>query len=1027
MNVAQPLTNAEIIQTKHKIPVSPNGVVDRTSEFENPAQSSGIDRESPRSATGGSFNGSSDEQDSEELADRDSDLTVLAYHSSQDDSSHDDSLHVEPDNTDLIKLSSNNLKYKAKFICIITTLFEPNGAHNLSHAIDDLVKKTFKTEGQKLRDNYDNEATRYKSIVYESCSNELSRLASKIGKILQASVLAYDNPEDINVVITQWLNVLESLINRGNFHAATIIYNELNDKSDLGYYLFNVTQKTFFSEENEKRLERYAEQLEQANVVSFLAMDVAVTEGETALREKIFVPNFLGKTSVFNKMIKLCTVTKDSENLAVRKNKEQFDYYIKQFQVYHDAVPEKNSDVELKITHAIKEITFPEYLSQQDSEEDDFKSRRIKTIKLGVSNPVLVELAVQKRLEPNLVRQHAKELNECMNEKGSERKLKNLLDEKFGSDQFSKEEVLKIHHFNKQNYYHSLIKNKVLRALVKDMPLKSTHVHIMSTEKRLQLINEASSQPNMTQEKYKTLLANVGIQLKLNDLKNVLAEEQKLHATQLITPEEEHWLEVFEVIYEVLHDVTPSLSPKTNFIAGLKHLSVSQRYHAIQEHMKEREKTNPKARSVTVAELTTKYILDVSKNYEISLPAQIVTKAVPDLLGTETYHGVVKQASNALSKFELLLNSTTLDKLEGKVDAIKNAYRDIKKREWKPSFAQTDFLDQLECMTLKQQDYAIKQHIQQYPDSRLARAKALVDRQIDDVKKRQLEVFEVIYGVLREVGCFDIEKHFASNFLSDTQGMNQTDRYHAMVLRANKDDSRSKQAFELAKNYIENTISNDQLIDCIAEAITPKTVSDAEVNAESKQKLKKAIENELKKSEHTLMPLTQRVSDVSNGSESPRSSDVGIKDDALSMESHVKLFQAIHRALQCASSSLMPSQKFIKSIEDLTIAQQYDAIVEHSSKPNSRTQDAWNLTEIFLTSDQNEHDLVSAILKISGVQEDKPRFFGHSKIKRVEDVMGHYFKENFEKLLRVKTDKNSSSQRADEDCWDNSNSFCEFS
>lgn len=1018
MNVAQPLTNAEIIE-KHKTPVSPNGVVDRTSEFENSAESSGIDRESSRSATGGSFNGSSDEQDSEELADRDSEVTVGAYHSP-----HDDSLNVEPDNTHLITLSPNNLKYNTQFISIITTLFEPNGADNLSHAIDYLVKKTFKTEGKNLLENYANEATRYKSKVYESCSNELSRLASKIGKILQASVLAYDNPEDINVVITQWLNVLESLINRGNFHAATIIYIELNDKSDLGYYLFHVTQKTFFSEENEKRLERYAEQLEQANVVSFLAMDVAVTE--TALREKIFVPNFLGKTSVFNKMIKLCTVTKDSDNPAVKKNKEQFEHYIKQFRVYHDAVPEENLD-KFVIIHVIKAITFPEYLSQQDSEEDNFKSSRIKTIKLGVSNPVLVELAVQKRLEPNLVRQHAKELNECMNEKGSERKLKNLLDEKFGSDQFSKEEVLNIHHYNKQNYYHSLIKNKVLRALVKDQDLKSTHVHIMSTEKRLQLINEASSQPNMTQEKYKTLLANVGIQLEPDKLKKVLAEEQELHATQLITPEEEHWLEVFEVIYEVLHDVTPSLSPKTNFIAGLKHLSVSQRYHAIQEHMKERKKTNPKARSVTVAQLTTKYILDVSENYKINLPAQIATKAVPDLLGTETYHGVVKQASNALSKFELLLNSTTLDKLEGKVDAIKNAYRDIKKREWKPSFAQTDFLDQLECMTLKQQDYAIKQHIQQYPDSRLARAKALVAHQIDDVKKRQLEVFEVIYGVLLEVGCSDIEKNFASNFLSDTQGMNQTDRYHAMVLRANKDDSRSKKAFELAKNYIENTIFNDQLIDCIAEAITLKTVSDAEVNAESEHKLKKAIEDELKKSEHTLMPLTQRVSDVSNGSESPRSSDVGIKDDALSMESHVKLFQAIHRALQCASSSLMPSQKFMKSIKDLTIAQQYDAIVEHSSKPNSRTQDAWNLTEIFLTSDQNEHDLVSAILKISGVQEDKPRFFGHSKIKRVEDVMDHYFKENFEKLLRVKTDKNSSSQRADEDCWDNSNSFCEFS
>ncbi len=641
-------------------------------------------------------------------------LTVLARHDL--DPNTPTSEFLTSDDCDDLVLSPYNAQFAPIYSQIIGLLTsrKPEDLDALAEAIDYLVKETFETAGQKLLDNYENEDQRYIPKIYEDCSNSFASLSSKIDTIVLASIINYSKPEEINNVITAWLNVLDKLIKRKNYQAASGIFSAFRTYSDLAYILFKGTANVFISQLNQEHLRYVDELLKKNNEKSF--------EKSSVSSSKNGVPHFSGYRSgesIFNKMkVRADNKGEDADQLKELQN------YVSQFRIYHGKV---NLGNESELAGLIKTVTIPGCTSDEQKDQDNFRIDRIKKIKFQVSNPVFIQYATQKKLNPLEVHPVAEKLNALMHKKGSLGELTGLLNN-FSAVSFNQEEIQEIHRYNKQHYYHSLIKNKVLKTFVEGTPLKSIKIHLggMSTEDRVIALNEAISNADMTKEKYAQLLKNVGISLEDDVLNRVWEEEQKRRES-----DNQHWVEVFESVYDTLYQVTPGFK-KQNFVSGLKDCSFTEKYKIITDHIANLKKQKQfNARSVVVEGLVNTYIRsedskDSKKNAmaQNTLIEEITKKAVPDDQNSEKYKSKHRETFMTLSNFDALVKITNKEERTEQVKLFIKVHEIMQKMSWHTT--SHSFITKLKKLPVVSQYSAIVRHSASSPTSRTREAWNLV-------------------------------------------------------------------------------------------------------------------------------------------------------------------------------------------------------------------------------------------------------------------------------------------------------------
>jgi hypothetical protein len=559
----------------------------------------------------------------------------------------------------------------------------------------------------------------------------------------------------------------------------------------------------------------------------------------------------------------------------------------------------------------------------------------------------------------------------------------------------------------KQERFIALIENLVLRDLVQQSVGTEQTIYLKhhktlfdrrNTEQAINDINHAVFQSDMTQEKYKLLLNDVGINLSDEDLTLAFNEFEKSFQANLLTAEKEQWLEVFEVIYPVLRQFQSSISApkKSDFLAALKNKSPSERYYQIQAHIKKHTEASKVSRSTQAAKLTNdqiNYLGEDSHRSSFTLHVRIAQVLTVNF----------EPIKAVLEKYSALLG-TPLDNRGAKsarirIDAYKYQYHKLKKESKTPSILQSNVIQQLENMTLRQQDQFIAQYVSDYPSSRLAKAKHFVDNQTFDATKEQmLAVFKVVYEVLKNLKSEErptVNAKALSAKLNDSE-LTELEKYQSIGVATQEVNSHAEIAWKITEAYqcvSDKTVGNLSLIIQRALVMTFEEASTLRSNppperSEGDGNLVFFVKNSEPKAKYYSSKIVSLLDE--------NSIIFRPCQESIDMERKVKCFEAIHLALQYTASGY-PSQEFRNALKQLrTPAEKYARIKAHAdANPDSRSATARNLMErVFLKSTEENYLERDALLtEIQALQPEKVSLFSASRGDKMKEIIDQYIEE----------------------------------
>lgn len=559
----------------------------------------------------------------------------------------------------------------------------------------------------------------------------------------------------------------------------------------------------------------------------------------------------------------------------------------------------------------------------------------------------------------------------------------------------------------KQERFIALIENPVLRNLVQQSLGTEQAIYLKhhktlfdrrNTEQAIHDINHAVFQSDMTQEKYKLLLKDVGINLSDEDLTSAYNEFEKSFQANLLTAEKEQWLEVFEVIYPVLRQFQSSISApkKSDFLAALKNKSPSERYYQIQAHIKKHTDASKVSRSTQAAQLTNDQIKYLEDAYHSSFALHV---RIANVLKSDKLEPI----KAVLEKYSALLG-TPLDNRGAKsarirIDAYKYQYHKLKKESKTPSILQSNVIQQLENMTLRQQEQFIAQYVSDYPSSRLAKAKHFVDNQtFDATKKQMLAVFKVVYEVLKQLKSEEsptVNATALSAKLNDSE-LTELQKYQSIGVATQEVNSHAEIAWKITEAYqcvSDKTVGNLSSIIQRALVMTFEEASTLRSNPPPERSegdgnlvfFVKDSEPKAKYYSSTIVSLLDENAIIFRPCQ-----------ESIDMERKVKCFEAIHLALQYTASGY-PSQEFRNALKQLrTPAEKYARIKAHAdANPDSRSETARNLMErVFLKSTEENYLERDALLtEIQALQPEKVSLFSASRGDKMKEIIDQYIAE----------------------------------
>lgn len=441
------------------------------------------------------------------------------------------------------------LKDYPRLLAVQNALRQTDGVEQVVEAIDQWFSQHI-----ALSPVLPEEASVLTSAAIEATFQPLIKMSTQLSLMVSASLLHVYPSKPRDLLLEQWLKVIEALQHQNNYHAIDAIIHAFKEPG-----LSDLLKNHVISEEHQQRLAHYERQLHlHQSVLSRQAFSGEKSSFYPAFRHlQLNLVN--GKEydvaswqPMLHTMQMVQALHRDKPPVRLSALSQAFAHLSTNFtgQTAHAFIQQANKISRIQLheqafngaqSSFYQDKLIVSYQAAATEHLENYAAQRDL-----IKNPVLYTLIAENNwlLNAEASVSDYQKLNDCLFRPVPIAEVKRLLKQVICSSDsnsqafpVSTKQLQAIQDYHKQAYYHQLLENPVLKELVKNQSLKSTSFwrHFSDdyrTKAKLILLNQAIDQP-ISDAQYQQRLADVGIHLSLGHITKIQEKNAEMRQERL--------------------------------------------------------------------------------------------------------------------------------------------------------------------------------------------------------------------------------------------------------------------------------------------------------------------------------------------------------------------------------------------------------------------------------------------------------------------------------------------------------------